>query len=261
MANLQGTSDNLMTNIRSLILLLLLFSACSADRHDKKEILVAEFVDKGFGTTKCLFTGYSDSTYVFTVDEIEKYRHEKHEIFRGRYIQTGDSVVFFPFEFDYVSAETAVIKNNYLEFVDGKVPFKMKIVKAERNAYHGIDTIKFRSYSLFTYHPSSYRRFKNEVTAYDLTNEDLAKIEGILRLCIKEAGLNVDLKEYFKQCIAVRNENNEREVWVNLLCAPRNVEEVRYSVIYTNDGGDCYFNLMINLDKEQYYDLRVNGHA
>jgi hypothetical protein len=239
---------------------LILFSTC--DRKDAPDnLLTAKFIDKGITTTECLFTLHSDNTYTFTLHEFQEYRHERNDIFRGRYLQRGDSIIFSPFDFDYISAETAIIKNNYLEFVGGKKPFKMKIVNRQTKDYRGIDTVAYKDFSFFTYDSTFYRIFPGQVTPEDLAKDDLIKIENILKSCVKKRNLSFELKDYFKQCIAVKNQNNEREVWINFLCNPDDVEELNYFIIWTHDGGDCYFTIKINLDKGECYDFWVNGEA
>jgi hypothetical protein len=204
---------------------------------------------------------YSDNTYVFKVHEYQEYRHEKNEIFKGAYHFGGDSIVFSSSDFDYVSAETAKIRSNYIEFLGGKKPFKMKIVRGWANNDGGIDTVKYKDYSFFTYDTAFYHIFLGQVTPYDLTEKDLVKIEDILKSCAKGRNLRFELKDYFTQCISVKNKNNEREVWINLLCNPKDVEKLKYFVIRTDDGGDCYFNVKINLNKGACYDFWVDGHA
>jgi len=248
--------------MKSLTCILILTALAACTRKDnKKEILSAKFTQEGGSTTKCLFRMYSDSTYTFDIHEYQEYRHEKNEIFRGRYLLKGDSIVFFPFAFYFLNAETALIKNNYLEFVDGKMPFKMKVLYNDMFEYKGVDSVRYKNYSFFTYDTAFYHQFSEEMTPYDLTNEDLVKIESIMTPCIKDAGLDVALSKYFKQCIAVKNKNDERVVWINFLCDTRDIERLKCFVIYTNDGGDCFFNVKINLDKEACYDLSINGSA
>jgi hypothetical protein len=137
----------------------------------------------------------------------------------------------------------------------------MKIVMGQVNNYKGIDTVTYKDYGFFSYDTTFYQLFPKDATPYDLTNEDLTQIETILKSCVKDANLTFELKDYFKQCIAVRNKNNEREVWINLLCNPKEVDEVKYFVIQTEDGGDCYFNVKLNLDRKDCYDLYINGEA
>jgi len=229
------------------------------NKDNKIEILRAKFSNKGISTTNCLIRLYSDSTYIFDVHEYQEYQHEKNEIFRGRYYLTGDSVVFSPFDFDYLNAETARIKDNYLEFLDGKRPFKMKVVYGKTN--NKTDTLKFKDYSFFANHTIINHVFPKDVISYDLTNADLNKVDSLLKLCIKDVKIKRELTDYFKQCIAVKNKNNEREVWINMLCKPKDFDEMNYFIIEVHDGGDCYFNVKLNLDKGEYYELIVNGDA
>jgi hypothetical protein len=117
----------------------------------------------------------------------------------------------------------------------------------------------------------------------DLTNDDLIKIETILNKCIddynpdQERQFNeinnknpeyslekksfiIDLNIYKRQYIAVINSKGEKEVWVNCFCRTNNSNWKNERVI-VKDGGNCYFNLKINLTTGQYYELMVNGDA
>jgi len=249
-----------MKHLEIWIFIVVVFTTC-IHRDDKGEILTAKFTNKGITTTDCLFRMYADSTYTLDVHEFQEYRHEKNEIFRGRYYLKGDSIVFFPMRFGFAGSEFAMVKTGYIEFLEGKMPFKMKVTTQRNRDYKGIDTITYKDYGFFSYDTTFYHFFPKEVIAYDLTDLDLVKVETILKSCLKEADVSFELKDYFKQCIAVRNKNNEREVWVNLLCHPKDIDELKYFVVETHDGGDCYLNVKVNLDKEEYYDLTVNGGA
>ena len=141
------------------------------------------------------------------------------------------------------------------------MPFKMKVTMQRNRDYKGVDTVAYKGCGFFSYDTAFYPAFPKEVTPYDLTDEDLAKVETILKSCLKDADVSFELKDYFKQCVAVTNKNDEREVWVNLLCHPRDMDELKYFVVETHDGGDCYLNVKVNLDKGEYYDLIVNGEA
>jgi len=70
----------------------------------------------------------------------------------------------------------------------------------------------------------------------------------------------IDLKKYKRQYIAVINSKGEKEVWVNCFCDTWK-KNWRKELIFVLDGGNCYFNLKINLTKGEYYDLMVNGDA
>ena len=72
--------------------------------------------------------------------------------------------------------------------------------------------------------------------------------------------LRFDLKRYKRQYVAVYNEKNEKIVWVNFFCSPPS-SDWKHQLVIIQDGGDCYFNLKINLKTGKCYDLVVNGVA
>jgi hypothetical protein len=117
----------------------------------------------------------------------------------------------------------------------------------------------------------------------DLTNDDLLKIEKILNKCIYDynpdqerqfkeindkhpeykldkKNFTIDLTRYKRQYVAVINSKGEKEVWVNCFCNTWN-KNWKTNLIMVHDGGNCYFNLKINLTTGQYYELMVNGDA
>jgi hypothetical protein len=77
---------------------------------------------------------------------------------------------------------------------------------------------------------------------------------------IKKNSFIIELKRYKRQYIAVINENNEKEVWVNCFCNNLGINWKK-NLVFVLDGGNCFFNLKINLTKEICYDLMVNGEA
>jgi len=124
--------------------------------------------------------------------------------------------------------------------------------------------------------------FKN-VKQAELTSNELSLIENILTNCIQEynkkeklefrqlqsketdAQFNIndfiiDLNKYKRQYIAVINSNGEKEVWVNCFCNSFD-KDWRKQRIIVKDGGNCYFNLKINIETKKCYDFMANGSA
>ena len=116
-----------------------------------------------------------------------------------------------------------------------------------------------------------------------MTNDDLQKIETILNKCIShynpdqerqfkeindkhpeykldKKNFTIHLTRYKRQYVAVINSKGEKEVWVNCFCRTHNSNWKKERVV-VKDGGNCYFNLKINLTTVQYYELMVNGDA
>jgi hypothetical protein len=70
----------------------------------------------------------------------------------------------------------------------------------------------------------------------------------------------IDLSRYKRQYIAVTNKQGEKVVFINCFCGDLD-KDSRNRLFIVNDGGNCFFNVMINLTTNKYYDLTVNGDA
>ena len=117
----------------------------------------------------------------------------------------------------------------------------------------------------------------------DLTNDDLIQIDKLLRECINNYNPEqerqfseikakypghkfykehfvIDLKLYRRQYIAALNKVGEKEVWINCFC-DKDEAYWKTETVEVLDGGNCFFNLKVNLKKGEYYELIVNGEA
>ena len=250
-----------MRNSLFLFFIMLFCFSCTEKKDSSKEILIAEN-QLDFRITYNL-TLYSDSMYLFTFND-GNFNHEKNEKFRGRYLFNKDTIIFTPFQFDFLDANKAVIKNNFVEFLDGKYPFKIKVLKTSVEQKLKIDTTNVSDFALFTYNPKHYSYFSDSIKPYDLNKEDLITIDSLLAKCIAENnGIGRKKDEYFKQCTAIINSRNEKEVRIYCLCKKHffKKEEYQYQIIRVNDGGDCFFSVKMNLTRRKYYDLHINGLA
>jgi hypothetical protein len=126
--------------------------------------------------------------------------------------------------------------------------------------------------------------FENQQTT-SLSQNELVDIEQILLKCLREYNVNqkkefeklnkehpewnlkvsdftIELSGYRRQYYAILNEKKEKEVWINCFCSNQNPDWKKdNSPVLVLDGGNCYFNLKINLTTKKYYDLMVNGNA
>ncbi|WP_324721562.1 hypothetical protein [Salinimicrobium sp. HB62] len=80
------------------------------------------------------------------------------------------------------------------------------------------------------------------------------------------------VEKYYRQYIPYINENGERIIEINAFCEilenpPENrINEWtkldwRTEYVIVDDGGDCYWQITINLDTKKYNNLMVNGEA
>lgn len=70
----------------------------------------------------------------------------------------------------------------------------------------------------------------------------------------------IDLKNYNRQYIPAINEKGEKEIWINFFCdSTKEHPYWKKEVVFVLDGGNCYFNIVINLSKNTFYKHYVNG--
>jgi hypothetical protein len=138
------------------------------------------------------------------------------------------------------------------------------------------------NYAILKFNKSDKWLFENS-RPVDLNSTEINEIEILLSACIKaynptqlkqfdkinkehpeyridKSQFIIDLKRYKRQYIAVINKKGEKEVWINCFCE-RGSSNWRKEIVEVLDGGNCYFNLKINLTRKTYSDLRVNGEA
>ena len=136
--------------------------------------------------------------------------------------------------------------------------------------------------AILPFDPTQYSFFKNGKPT-ELTKDELLKIETVLKRCIdnynsdqnklfndidrqhpeyinSKKNSSIDLTLYKRQYVAAINYIGQKEIWVNCFCDTWGRDWKKY-LISVKDGGNCYFNLKINLTTGQYYELRVNGDA
>jgi len=136
--------------------------------------------------------------------------------------------------------------------------------------------------AVLPYDTTQYWIFKNAKQS-DLSLSELKEIEIILENCIDKYNIEqklrfeelnnkhpeynfdinqftIDLKRYKRQYISVINNKGQKEVWINCFCDTfgMNWKKEQIDVM---DGGNCFFNLKVNISKKEYYDFMVNGVA
>jgi hypothetical protein len=138
------------------------------------------------------------------------------------------------------------------------------------------------SIAIIPFH-TTYHWLFEEGKPTELSTTDLKQIEIILSDCISEYNSNqkkqfdnitskspnqkfqlfdfvIKLENYKRQYVPVIHENGEKEIWINCFCDHWD-QDWQKKFIEVEDGGNCYFQLKINLTKKIFYDFMVNGNA
>lgn len=105
---------------------------------------------------------------------------------------------------------------------------------------------------------------------WTLTEKDIDNAEKLIKVCFenqKTSAVNKFYKrkpeDYYKQFVGAVNYKGERTIWVNCFCkkAKDDFENWKTDLVVVKDGGNCFFNITINADNNEYYDLNVNGNG
>jgi len=256
------------TKITALLLVLFLFLSCQEktkkSKNEKAEKITA-VNDPDLGET-LKFELYSDSSYIFTITS--KFSNpEKTEKFNGACYVKNDTLYFSPQRFKFNGSGKAVIKNNFIEFIDPDFPLRIEIKKNLFQTKSKLDFKKYSDYAVFTFDPKFYgiyfKRNSNKIKPHDLNQEELIEVDRIVKKCFDENSAKLrKIGTYVKQCIVIINEKQEKEILVNCFCkSPHTEKSFKYSLIGQSDGGNCNIRLRINLTKHKYSDLNIAGQA
>jgi hypothetical protein len=105
-----------------------------------------------------------------------------------------------------------------------------------------------------------------------LSEDETKQLEGILKECVQNynkglpsnlrGGLSIDFSNhrYYRQYVAVVNDRSEKEIWVNGFCDSLD-KQWRMEIVHVKDGGNCYFNMKINLTQRTCFEINVNEAA
>lgn len=118
------------------------------------------------------------------------------------------------------------------------------------------------NFVLLTYQPKWHWTFENATPAA-LNNAELLQIEVLLKKAIIESNKTpnnevlLKLDQYKRQYVSVLNSNGQKEVFVNFFCDDFGTDNWRTELLQVDDGGNCFFNLKVNL-ATQVYTLEIN---
>ncbi len=251
-----------VTSFFSLLFFILFLSCNKNEMEGKIPLLVASQEFNDLNKLKKEFIVYSDSTYIFK-EEYSETNHNRAERWEGKLEINNNIIKFIPFPLGYNGSETAVLKNGFVEFADGKYPDRMKIVQTSLSVKNNIDLENFKDYSVFTFYNNHHNlTWKKEVSNYDINTNELIKIDSVLK---KEFETNKKLKKYnnyLKQIVAVKNSKNEILILTHFFCKNKSLTETyQYHEISMMDGGNCNVYIELNLTTGKLISINIAGIA
>ena len=140
-------------------------------------------------------------------------------------------------------------------------------------------------YVVLTYDTAKNWMFPKDVRPAELTKEEISRAEFLMlkqiekynqirteefhQLDEKHPNHNIQLEtfiienpaKYARQYIPVTNSDGQKLVYINAFCSKQGHDYWKTDLVWVMDGGDCYFQVMINLTTNEVVDFSVNGVA
>lgn len=120
------------------------------------------------------------------------------------------------------------------------------------------------NFAVINFNPRKHNYIFKNAKRTKLNQTEIVIVEDLIEKAVnkynekqKDGQKIKDLNKYKRQYIPVINKEGETEVWANFFC--REEQDWKRNVIVVEDGGNCYFNLYINLTKDSTYKFSING--
>jgi hypothetical protein len=131
--------------------------------------------------------------------------------------------------------------------------------------YDTVHTTVFQNdYTISLVFDSTYKPItlsQNEIRVTDsvlsaCVNDYTSKLQNGLH---NEGAIDIN-KKYYRQLVPAVNHRGEKVVWINCFCRVYD-NKWRTDLIVSEDGGQCFFNTLINLSTKQCNKFLVNGNG
>jgi hypothetical protein len=128
------------------------------------------------------------------------------------------------------------------------------------------------SFTIITFDQNHDWPFEHTFQSAGLITNEIQQIDSLLKGGIinynrriaptLRESYNIDFEKYKynMQYMAVLNKKGEKEVWVNAFC-DAGKKQWKTEIVLVQDGGNCFFNLKINLTKGYCFEISVNGYS
>ena len=93
------------------------------------------------------------------------------------------------------------------------------------------------------------------------SKSDIVQSEEAFIKCLnnQKHRFNYSLNNYTRQYAGLINDKGQKILWINFFCdEPNTKKDWKQSVVAVEDGGDCYFELKLNLDTKTCFDWHIN---
>jgi hypothetical protein len=105
------------------------------------------------------------------------------------------------------------------------------------------------------------RKKLSSTKSFNLTNYDIKAIDEVFKICANENNIDTSYFHYKRQYVPFLNKTGQKKVWINCFCSDLNDEFTYWkkSIVIVDDGGSCFFNLLIDLNSKAYSNFEENS--
>ena len=117
------------------------------------------------------------------------------------------------------------------------------------------DITEKNHYTIISFNPYANNLIFENAKPTNLSNEEISELEYIIKPKIQK---NISQHKYFRQYIAAINSAGEKLVWINFICEQYYDPEFEIFIAEFADGGNCFFEVKVNLTKKDCYFYKEN---
>ena len=131
-----------------------------------------------------------------------------------------------------------------------------------------ITTSDTSNYSILRFQEAPNFPFDSSLKETSLSKSDLdlafilfSKSLNDYNLSHTKHPIDIYKSNYKLQLIAATNADNEKIIWVNGFCYENHFSSWRNTIVWVRDGGQCFFDVTLNLTKKTFSEIGTNGRA
>ncbi len=203
------------------------------------------FTDSTYTESFWDYTPNQDNPYVFSMDSLV--------INTERLVIKNDTLLF--------DDKIGLLKNGYLEIIKSDITIdRLKVRKSKIEIPYYFDTQIFPKYHQFFGSQSEKYIFKN-YAPYQKINLNTKQVETLDSLFVQIFKNNSDFKyldfdSYYIQFLPTLSKDREIIIECMLSCTE---DMIKYSFLDLNDGGNCYIEMSVNLNKNKITNYYIHG--
>jgi hypothetical protein len=97
--------------------------------------------------------------------------------------------------------------------------------------------------------------------SFKLSDSELKVVDEVFNICVNQNNIDTSYFHYKRQYVPFLNKDGQKKVWINCFCSDFGNDFTQWKkfIVLVEDGGSCFFSLIINLTDRSFSNFDVNG--